>query len=300
MSARRYISPLRYPGGKAPMARWLSAMLDQQTATLGIEVWLEPFAGGAGAGLSLLDSGAIAELWLVDNNPAIAAFWEEAVTHSEAFANRIERITPDLAVYDAAREILAAPATVERDELALATFIVNRCSRSGIVAPTSGPIGGRKQDGAWTIASRWNGAGLADRIRHLGALSPSIRTHHGDGIAFLRELDGSGIEHEVIAFVDPPYLREGNRLYTSGFGEQTHRLLAETLNAGAYHWMLTYDDEPAVADTLYPDRRVLPYEIRNTTNRARVAREFAVFSDRLHVPSGALINGRGRAWVRAA
>lgn len=86
------------------MARWHTAMLDQQTSiVLGLEVWLEPFAGGAGAGLPIPDAGAAPELWLVDSALAIAAFWEEAATDSEALANRIERITADLAVYDAAR-----------------------------------------------------------------------------------------------------------------------------------------------------------------------------------------------------
>ncbi|MGO1770605.1 MAG: hypothetical protein ACTH0V_16095, partial [Microbacteriaceae bacterium] len=86
------------------MARWLTAMLEQQTSiVLDLEVWLEPFAGGAGAGLSIPDAGAVPELWLVDSALAIAAFWEEAATDSEALANRIERITANLAVYDAAR-----------------------------------------------------------------------------------------------------------------------------------------------------------------------------------------------------
>src|SRR5690625_5109627 len=53
-AARRYLSPLRYPGGKARMASALGDLFDRQVSMLDIEVWIEPFAGGAGAGLTLL------------------------------------------------------------------------------------------------------------------------------------------------------------------------------------------------------------------------------------------------------
>lgn len=78
-----------------------------------------------------------------------------------------------------------------------------------------------------------------------------------------------------------------------------HQRLAGALNTTAARWMLTYDDEPLVTDVLYPERRVLAYDIRNTANRARIAREFAVFWDSLDVgdPAG-LVRGSTR-WIRS-
>ena len=61
--------------------------------------------------------------------------------------------------------------------------------------------------------------------------------------------------------------------------EQAHQRLSQALNGTTARWVLTYDDEPLVSDVLYPQRRVIPYGIRNSANRARRAREFAVFSD---------------------
>jgi DNA adenine methylase len=124
---------------------------------------------------------------------------------------------------------------------------------------------------------------------------------HGDGIAFIEDAADSGMSEEVLLFVDPPYVREGNRLYASGLDEAAHARLARALNGTSARWVLTYDDEPVVSDVLYPDRRVLAYDIRNTANRSRVAREFAVFSDNLDVgPDTDLLPAGRTNWLRDA
>jgi DNA adenine methylase len=294
---------LQYPGGKARMAPFLGGMFAQQVADMDVEVWLEPFAGGASAGLALLDADAVSEVWLTEKNPAISAMWRTVLADGEALARRVERTVPDLAVWEHARLVVAAAELGERGlddlDLGVAALVVNRCSRSGIVTPRVGPIGGKTQDGRWTITSRWNGAALAERIRHLATLRHSIRFTEGDAVEAIAGLDGSGIEDEVLVFVDPPYLREGNRLYANGMTTDDHQRLADALNASPVRWMLTYDDEPAVTDELYPERRVLAYRIPNTANRQRIATEFAVFSDNLELPPfPELLPGADVTWVR--
>lgn len=284
------------------MASWLGELFAQQVSTMDVEVWVEPFAGGAGASLTLLDRDAVSEVWLVDANPAIAAFWMSVVGDGERFAARVEVTVPTLELWASAREAIAAAAageSVDTFELGWAAFIVNRCSRSGIVAPRAGVMGGRAQTGRWTVGSRFTADALAQRIRHVYSMRSRLRVHHGDGIAFIAEADAAGVGEELLLFVDPPYLREGNRLYANGFGEAEHQRLADALNGTAARWVLTYDDEPAVPDRFYPERRVLAYDIRNTAGRARVAREFAVFSDNLDVRAlGAPVVGRATSWVR--
>jgi DNA adenine methylase len=284
------------------MAPFLGEMFALQVAAMDVEVWLEPFAGGAGAGLALLDAYAVCEVWLTEKNPAIAAMWRTVLAEGEALAATVERTVPDLAVWQHARQVIASAESGERDlddmTLGFAALVVNRCSRSGIVTPRVGPIGGKSQDGHWTVTSRWNGAALAERIRHLSTLRHSIRFTEGDAIEAIADLDGSGIEDEVLAFVDPPYLREGNRLYANGMSEIDHRRLADVLNTSPARWMLTYDDEPSVAEELYPQQRVLAYRIPNTANRQRIATEYAVFSDNLVLPPALeLLPGADVVWV---
>lgn len=283
-TTRRYVSPLRYPGGKARMASALAHIFDDQVSALDIEIWVEPFAGGAGAGLSLLSTGRIPELWLTERNPAIAALWRAILNQGDQLAALVATTTPTMKLWEQSQEIVAAANAGERLEdldLGFAAFIVNRCSRSGIIAPRVGPMGGKDQTGKYTIASRFNPPALAERIAHIHSLAPNIRFHEGDAIAWINELSDSGMEDEVFLFVDPPYVREGNRLYTNGMTELDHRKLANALNTSPCHWLLTYDNEDVVANSLYPDRRVLAYEISNTTNVARMAWEYAVLSDNL-------------------
>ncbi|MCT2225018.1 hypothetical protein [Microbacterium paraoxydans] len=279
--AERYLSPLRYPGGKASIAPMLGDMFAGQMSDMPIEIWIEPFAGGAGAALGLVERDAVDEAWLVDANPAIAAFWATVLADGERLATQVERTVPTMRLWEDSRALLEAGDGVGTYELAFAAFIVNRCSRSGIVAPRSGPIGGRAQDGRWTISSRFNGCALADRIRRVHALRSRLRSHHADGIRFIEDVDESGICDEVVFFVDPPYLREGNRLYAHGMDRAAHQRLATALNGTAARWLLTYDNHPDVAGALYPERRVIPFGIRNTANQARQATELAVLSDNL-------------------
>ena len=56
MPSPRWVRPLRYPGGKARMADALAEVFLSQFGLLNVEVWVEPFAGGAGAGLHLLEA----------------------------------------------------------------------------------------------------------------------------------------------------------------------------------------------------------------------------------------------------
>jgi len=299
MSSRRYISPLRYPGGKARIVPFLTHVLASQFDD-GVEVWVEPFAGGAGAGLALLDSGAVGELWLTEKNPAIAALWQTVLAEPDALAARVEGTVPDLALFYGSREIVASAAEHEIFDVAFAALVLNRCSRSGIVAPRVGPIGGRAQSGPWTVRSRWNGSGLAERIRYVGSMSGSIRFTHGDALDTINDLRDCGVEDEVMLFVDPPYLREGNRLYFNGMSLEDHRSLAAALHSCPARWLLTYDDEPVVFEELYPRSRVMAYAIPNTANRQRVATEYVVLSDTIGIDASAppVVPGFDTWWVR--
>lgn len=298
----RWLSPLRYPGGKGRMADALADLFQQQFGLLDVEVWAEPFAGGAGAGLHLLDRGVVDEVWLAETNQALAAFWRTVTTNSDELAARVRTCQPDMSTWHAARETVAAAqagdALADLD-LAFAALIINRCSRSGMVNPRVGPIGGKNQNGRWHLRSRWNPEGLAERIDSIGRLGNRIRVGEGDAIAHIAELNGSvGIEEELLLFVDPPYLVQGNRIYADGMTLDDHKNLADALTHCVARWLLTYDSDERVLG-LYPGHRILAYEIAHTTNQARIEEEYAVLADNLAVrdDQNLLTTGASR-WVQ--
>lgn len=73
VTARRgsHASPLRYPGGKATLAGFFESAI----AALGLDkpTYIEPYAGGAGAGLELLLKGVVSTVVINDLDPAIHA-----------------------------------------------------------------------------------------------------------------------------------------------------------------------------------------------------------------------------------
>lgn len=279
MPTPRYLSPLRYPGGKSTMAPYLAVTLDTQSSHLDMNVLIEPFGGGLGAGLHLLHAEAIEELWFSENNPALVAFWTTFITNPHEFANRVRQTTVDLDRFYEARALVGGEVPTDPETLALAAFIVNRCSRSGIIHPSAGPIGGKAQTGRWKVGDRFDPNRLADRLEVLAPLTGRIRFIPGSGIKTIADLDGTvGVEDEVFLFVDPPYIRQGSRLYDNGFTAVDHQHLADALHATTARWLLTYDAEPMVATNLYPDCPVLKFSARYTVNTSSVGQEYAVFA----------------------
>ncbi|MCU6480501.1 hypothetical protein [Arthrobacter sp. A2-55] len=292
----RYASPLRYPGGKARMAPWLMDVFDSLTGPMDVEVWLEPFGGGAGAALTAVTSGRVPEAWIVEANPALAAFWTTVMDDGVALAKSIETTAPTLALFEAAKETVAAGLageSVDTFDLGLAAFMVNRCSRSGMIIPNVGPIGGKGQKGIHTIGARFNAAPLAERIRGVHALGSRFKVFAGDGITFLEELPDSGVEDEVFCFADPPYIGVGNDLYAVGMDDGLHRRLAHALNGLYAPWLLTYDANPQVP-LLYRGRHVVEFDIPHTAGISRIGKEYLVLGPGMELPT---VNPLGKGQV---
>lgn len=298
MTSPRWVSPLRYPGGKVRMTGWLAAVFDHLHGPMDVEVWIEPFGGGAGAALMALEAHQVPEAWIVEANPALSAFWTTIMADEGRLAARVENTVPSLELFYESREMVAASLagedSMDREDLGYAAFILNRCSRSGMVLGNVGPIGGKQQTGKYAIASRFHRARLAERLRAVSAFDQRFRAIDGDGIDYIAGLDGSGIEHEVFLFVDPPYLEAGNRLYASGMHSECHSRLAAALSACPAPWVLTYDAHPKVLE-LYQGCEVYEFEIPHTANQQIVGTEYLVASADLAVPYPHPL-GKGEWW----
>lgn len=311
----RWLSPLRYPGGKARMAPYLSDLF----WTCDVELWIEPFGGGAGAALAAVIENDVPEAWIIESNPALAAFWTTIMSDGGRLAARVEGTAPSLGLFWSSRETVTAALagqTPDREELAYAAFILNRCSRSGMILGNVGPIGGKAQS-SYTVASRFPAAALAERIRAVAALGQRFRVFEDDGIEYVAALADSGFGDEVFVFADPPYIGAGERLYAHALGDghrgammarsarhspqarvrnDGHSRLAEALLGCPAPWALTYDAADAVID-LYPGCRVLEFEIPHSAGRGRIGTEYLVTPPGLELPSG---NPLGRGAIRTA
>lgn len=267
-------SPLRYPGGKAA----LTGLLDQiiKLKQLHGSVYVEPYAGGAGAALSLLFLEKVDRIVINDLDPAIFAFWKAATENSDWFAKKVANVPLTVDEWRRQRAIYQDKSRRGTKELGFALFYLNRTNRSGIVE--SWPIGGLDQTGKWKIEARFNRLGLAARIRTLGLYRNRIEVRNEDGISLAREFLGKS---EGLVYLDPPYFGKGKSLYLNHFDEADHEDLAALLNRHAKaSWLLTYDNVEQIR-MLYPRRSIYEFSLSYSAHSARVGSEILIPSDQI-------------------
>lgn len=243
-------------------------------ADSGPEVWFEPFAGGAGAGLTALVDHDVPELWLADSSPALGAFWRTVLANGERFAQWVETFEPTIETFYAAREAVH-DACVDEFRLAQAAFLLNRCSRSGMIRSDVGPIGGRSQMGRWKLDCRWNAPALAERIRAVNRLRDRITFLDGDAETLLEDLPKSGFSNEVFVFADPPHVEQGRRLYA--MGALDHERFRDAVAALDGPWAMTYDDVPLV-HSLYQSFDRFTVDMQHSAGASKLGREALVVS----------------------
>src|SRR5712691_9261403 len=83
----RYASPLRYPGGKAKLGKYVKLLVEQNQLLDG--VYVEPYAGGASVALSLLLEEYVRRIHINDLDRAVYAFWHSVLHETDALCKLI-------------------------------------------------------------------------------------------------------------------------------------------------------------------------------------------------------------------
>jgi len=286
----RHVSPLRYPGGKAGLTGFLSDVIDLND--LRNCVYYEPYAGGAGAALSLLKHGVVSELFLNDADRRVYSFWRAALTEPERFVERIRSVPLTIDEWYQQNEICGRSSRKKQFEIGFAAFYMNRCNRSGVLTG-SGPIGGYAQAGTWRMNVRFNREELAERVLTLATLGDRIHLTCDDAIVFLKKRLPRGNERKrVFVYLDPPYVNNGQRLYMNAYKPEDHSELATYLDEQqTLPWIMSYDDSTLVRK-LYAAHNISVMPIRYTLQEKRSARELIIAPDRLTVPKACRVHGQ--------
>lgn len=267
----RSVSPLRYPGGKSKLAGFFGDVMEE--AGMRDVTYVEPFAGGAGAGLALLLTGLVERVVINDLDPAVHSFWAAVRDESTEFARRIESVPLTLPEWERQRAIYKAADARDPFALGFAFFYLNRTNRSGVLH--AGVIGGKAQSGRYKIDARFNRPELARRIRSIGDVSDRLELTFTDG---RKSVERWAPKPRTFLYVDPPYVEAGGSLYLNAFDDRDHAALAETMNAHANAtWLLTYDDAPLVRK-LYSSHTMFDFELHYSAHRVGRARELLVAS----------------------
>ncbi len=284
-----HISPLRYPGGKASLAGFLEDVIDLNDLR-GCR-YFEPYAGGAGAALTLLEKGVVGEIHINDADPRVYAFWNAVLKDTEKFAENVMHVPLDMGEWRRQRDVCSNPTAHRPFDVGFSAFYMNRCNRSGVLTG-AGPIGGHQQTGKWKLDARFSRQALVERINRIGSLRERIHLSGVDAIDFLKHsLPGGMARRKVFVYLDPPYVNKGQRLYLNAYKHQDHASITTYLSRQrVLPWLMSYDDTELIRG-LYRDCCQFKLPIRYSLQVKKTATELIIAPHGLTLPRSVVIHG---------
>jgi DNA adenine methylase len=203
-------------------------------------LFIEPFAGGGIASLTVAFENLSDKCLLVELDDEIAAVWQ-TIIYGDALglANRI--LDFELSSSTAREVVDGTPSTTE--EMAFRTILRNRISHGGVLAPGAGIL--RNGENGRGIHSRWYPETLAKRIRDIVEFRHRLSFIQGDGFETLSKHLGDA---SSLFFIDPPYTaskkKAGTRLYKHH--EIDHARLFEMVADSKAPFLITYDESEEI------------------------------------------------------
>jgi DNA adenine methylase len=243
-------SPLRYPGGKGKLAKWVAEFMRHNNISGG--VYIEPYAGGAAVALHLLLEGYVNHIIINDADPVIYRFWWAILNEPEAFIYKIKStdVTIDSRLQQI--EIVNNYKNFSKLEVGFAAFFLNRTNRSGILK--AGVIGGKKEN-------------LIRRIEHIAEYASRITLLGIDALELLRNPPIKEFKKALI-YLDPPYFNKGSQLYRNFYNPEDHKAIRDAVKKLNIPWIVTYDNCSEISE-LYSEFPTTEFSITYSTHLSR-------------------------------
>lgn len=252
-------SPLRYPGSKRRLAKYVRQALDLNG--LRPKLYVEPFAGGASVGIQMLQYDCADKMILMDRDPWITSFWKTVFFDTQWLIDKVRSTKVTLENWNRLKR--SHPRST-RDQ-AWTCFYLNRTSFSGILEAKAGPIGGKDQESVYKIDCRFPRSSLIKRIEAVAEFRDKVHAIWNcsweDG---LRAIKLEQQKHQlpttdVFYYLDPPFFEKAEDLYRYCFEDDDHVRLRDRLLKLRAKWLLSYDSADQV-EALYGTA------IKNRTN----------------------------------
>ena len=263
-------SPLRYPGGKTIYAEMLTSVIDNND--LSNCTFVEAFAGGAGAAITLLLSGKVKSIFLNDLDPAIYSFWCSILDNTEEFLHLMHCTPITVTEWRKQREIYHAKPD-DTLQLGFATFFLNRCNRAGILL--ANPIGGLEQKSKDKIDARFKKDKLEGKIREIANRKDVIKNYNLAAVEFVKKLKLKHRNRKLLVYFDPPYYKKGELLYFNHYRGDDHEALSHHIRNCSFPWLLSYDNQPEITD-LYNGINIYIRNLRYSVSKFAMAQELII------------------------
>ena len=288
IKANNQLSPLRYPGGKSLISGFISQLFLQNE--LRDIHFYELYAGGAGASINLLLNNCIERLTINDADYSIYVFWHTVINNPEYIIKKIHNVTLNVNVWNRQNQIISNWENELPEDVAFATFFLNRTNRSGIIKK-AGPIGGFDQSGPYKMDARFNKKALINRIKRIAEYGSRITIRNEDALDLINESIDDGQENSSkFFFLDPPYYDQGENLYMNFYSEIDHSNLRDKLvQMHNLNWILTYDLSNTLL-SLYENFQIYRFGLNYSLQKYVKAKEMMIISPNLVMPSNCVVS----------
>jgi len=267
------LTPLRYPGGKTKYANLFIDIISINN--LDNCTFVEVFAGGAGAAISLFLKGHVKSLILNDLDVAIYSFWKSVKEYPMELIKLIRSTRVSMAEWRRQKVIHDSKDMSDMLALGFSTFYLNRCNHSGILKAR--PIGGMNQNGIYKINSRYNKDTSIAKIEAIAECADSLEVFNLDGVNFLKLLKQQHPNRKCLVYFDPPYYQKGPALYLNHFSHEDHKTLRDGILKCPFPWILSYDNHENIVDMYrHHDCRLYRNSIRHTITGNTKAEELII------------------------
>lgn len=282
MAGKNY-SPLRYPGGKNKLSKYVTKLLEHNNLLNG--TYIEPYAGGAAVALYLLIDGHVNNIIINDIDRSIYAFWHSVLYETEALCNLIRETHINMDIWSEFKEMQKNKENVPLLELGFSTLFLNRTNRSGIIS--AGVIGGKNQNGNYKMDCRFNKNQLIEKIQLISTFRDNVQLYNLDTIELINNVINN-LENESFIFFDPPYYKKGSTLYVNSYKHEDHiELMNFISNINNHKWIVTYDNVEQISD-IYSDFRSVTYSLKYTAEKKYFGSEIMIFSDNINLTDNLL------------
>lgn len=238
-------TPLRYPGGKGKMYNRVKQIIEENN--LQEKTYTEPFAGGFGIGIKLIANNIVNRTIINDYDYRIYAIWDCIFHNTENFINLINETPINIEMWKKQKEIYKTYKNFSLLEVGFSAFFLNRTNYSGVLK--GGPIGGISQEGKYKVDCRFNKSYLIGLIRAISQFRETVEIYNYDAKEFINKIVKNR-EKELFINFDPPYVQNGQQLYTNFYKEDDHRALANVIISQCkdVYWIMTYDDNALIKE----------------------------------------------------
>lgn len=275
-------SPLRYPGGKTSITRFIADLASVNDLNGG--TYIELYAGGAGAALNLLFNDVFDQIHINDFDYRIYSMWYSILNQTEEFIELVRKTPVTIEEWHIQKKQYEKGRNLDSLNLGFATFFLNRTNRSGIIFK-AGPIGGLKQKGNYLIDARYNKDGLISRIEKISNYKNKITLTNLDAIQVIDELNNFYADNDnTFFYLDPPYYNKGQKLYLNNYNHYDHSQLSRKINLldNTVNWLISYDNVSEIR-TLYENFRLSSFDLNYSLQEKRLGSELFIFSNNLQL-----------------